>query len=91
MMKRGVYVTEQRTDHSIFARALVYCLGAHRGRDFNWSDQQQELALRPHWYAECPPPQQRIPAGGVLPVGPPPDRGEYLGICAEIDIEGEIL
>jgi len=27
----------------------------------------------------------------VLPVGPPPDRGEYLGICAEIEIEGEIL
>ena len=42
MMKRGLYVNEQRTDHSIFARALVYCLGAHRGRDFigatrNWN------------------------------------------------------
>ena len=89
MMKRGLYVNEQRTDHSIFARALVYCLGAHRGRDFNWSDPQLELALRPHWYAGCPPPQQRIPAGGVLSVGCSPDCGEYLGICAEIEIGGE--
>ncbi len=24
-------------------------------------------------------------------LGLPPDRGEYLGICAEIEIEGEIL
>ena len=28
MMKRGLYVNEQRTDHNIFARALVHCLGA---------------------------------------------------------------
>ena len=53
MMKRGLYVNEQRTDHSIFARALVHCLGAHRGRDFDWSDPQLELALRPHWYADA--------------------------------------
>ena len=91
MMKRGLYVNEQRTDHNIFARALVHCLGAHRGRDFNWGDPQLELALRPHWYAGCPPPQQRIPACGFLPVGWPPDCGEYLGICAEIEIEGERL
>ena len=89
--KGGGSVNEQRTDHSIFTRALVHCLGAHRGRDFVWSDPQLELALRPHWYAGCPPPQQRIPAGGVLPAGRPPDHGEYLGICAEIEIEGEIL
>ena len=38
MMKRGLYVNEQRTDHNIFARVLVHCLGAHRGRDFNWGD-----------------------------------------------------
>ena len=88
MMKRGLYVNEQRTDHNIFARALVHCLGAHRGRDFNWGDPQLELALRPHWYAGCPPPQQRIPAGGVLPAGRPFDRGEHLGICAEIEIRG---
>ena len=67
------------------------CLGAHRGRDFNWSDPQLELALRPHWYAGCPPPQQRIPAGGVLSVGCSPDCGEYLGICAEVEIGGERL
>ena len=30
--EKGLYINEQRTDHSIFARALVYCLGAHRGR-----------------------------------------------------------
>ena len=87
----GVSVNEQRTDHSIFTRALVYCLGAHRGRDFNWSDPQLELALRPHWYAGCPSTQQRIPACGFLPAGRPFDRGEYLGICAEIEIEGERL
>lgn len=56
-----------------------------------WSDPQLELALRPHWYAGCPPPQQRIPAGGVLSVGCSPDCGEYLGICAEIEIGGERL
>lgn len=89
MMKRGLYVNEQRTDHSIFARALVYCLGAHRGRDFNWSDPQLELALRPHWYAGCPPPQQRIPAGGVLSVGCSPDCGEYLGISLEVNAESK--
>ena len=89
--KGGVSVNEQRTDHSIFTRALVHCLGAHRGRDFVWSDPQLELALRPHWYAGCPPPQQRIPAGGVLSVGCSPDCGEYLGICAEIEIGGERL
>ena len=38
----GVSVNEQRTDHSIFTRALVHCLGAHRGRDLfgairNWN------------------------------------------------------
>ena len=87
---KGVSVNEQRADHSIFARALVHCLGAHRGRDFNWGDPQLELALRPHWYAGCPPPQQRIPAYGFLSVGCPPDRGEYLGICAEIEIGGAI-
>ena len=37
------------------------------------------------------PPQQRIPAGGVLSVGCSPDCGEYLGICAEIEIGGERL
>lgn len=87
----GVSVNEQRTDHSIFTRALVHCLGAHRGRDFVWSDPQLELALRPHWYAGCPSTQQRIPAGGVLSVGCSPDCGEYLGICAEIEIGGERL
>ena len=80
-----------RTDHSIFTRALVHCLGAHRGRDFVWSDPQLELALRPHWYAGCPSTQQRIPACGVLPAGCPPDRGEHLGICTEIEIGGERL
>ncbi len=25
----------------------MHCLGAHRGRDFDWSDPQLELALRP--------------------------------------------
>lgn len=89
--KGGVSVNEQRTDHSIFTRALVHCLGAHRSRDFNWSDPQLELALRPHWYARCPSTQQRIPACGFLSVGCPPDCGEYLGICAEIEIEGERL
>ena len=89
--KGGASVNEQRTDHSIFTRALVHCLGAHRGRDFVWSDPQLELALQSHWYARCPPPQQRIPAGGVLPAGRPFDRGEHLGICAEIEIEGERL
>ena len=34
--------------------------------------------------------QQRIPAGGVLPAGCPPDCGEYLGICAEVEIGGAI-
>ena len=86
----GVSVNEQRTDHNIFARVLVHCLGAHRGRDFNWGDPQLELALRPHWYAGCPSTQQRIPACGFLSVGCPPDCGEYLGICAEIEIGGAI-
>ena len=36
-------------------------------------------------------PQQRIPAGGVLPAGCPPDRSEHLGICTEIEIGGERL
>ena len=49
------------------------------------------VALRPRWYAGCPPPQQRIPACGFLSVGCPPDCGEYLGICAEIEIGGERL
>ena len=88
---KGVSVNEQRTDHSIFARALVHCFGAHRSRDFNWGDPQLELALRPHWYAGCPPPQQRIPACGFLPAGRPPDCGKYLGICAEIEVGGERL
>ena len=30
----------------------------------------------------------RIPAGGVLSAGRPFDRGEHLGICAEIEIRG---
>ena len=71
--------------------ALVYCLGNHRCSDFDRSDPQLELALRPHRYAGCPPPRQGIPAGGFLFVGCPPDRGEYLGICAEIEIGGEWL
>ena len=29
-------------------------------------------------------------AGGVLSVGCPPDCGEYLGICAEVEIGGAI-
>ena len=90
-MERGLYVNEQRANHSIFAGALVHCLGAHRGRDFNWGDPQLELALRPHRHTGCPPPQQRIPAGGVLPAGRPPDRSEHLGICAEIEVGGERL
>ena len=89
--KGGVSVNEQRTDHSIFTRALVHCLGAHRGRDFVWSDPQLELALRPHWYAGCPSTQQRIPACGFLPAGRSSDCSEYLGICAEIEIGGERL
>ena len=43
--KRGVSVNEPRTDHSILAGTLVYCLGDHRGRDFDWSSPQLELAL----------------------------------------------
>ena len=76
--------------YSIFARALVHCLGAHRSRDFNWSDLQLELALRPHRHTGCPSTQQRIPACGFLPAGRPPDCGEYLGICAEVEIGGAI-
>ena len=83
-------LNEQRADHSIFTGALVHCLGAHRGRDFDWGDPQLELALRPHWYAGCPSTQQRIPACGFLSAGRPPDCGEYLGICAEIEIGGSI-
>ena len=41
----GIYVNEPRTDHSILAGTLVYCLGDHRGRDFDWSSPQLELAL----------------------------------------------
>ena len=43
-----------------------------------------------NWNWLCAPPQQRIPAGGVLSVGCPPDCGEYLGICAEVEIGGAI-
>ena len=28
---------------------------------------------------------------GFLPAGPPPDCGEYLGICSEIEVGGERL
>ena len=90
MMERGLYVKEQRADYGFFTGALVHCLSGHRGRDFDWSGPQLELALRPHWYAGCPPPQQRIPACGVLPAGCPPDRGEHLGICAKVEIGGAI-
>ena len=91
MMERGLYVNEQRADYGFFTGALVYCLGNHRCSDFDRSDPQLELALRPHRYAGCPPPRQGIPAGGFLFVGCPPDRGEYLGTCAEIEIGGEWL
>ena len=53
-------------------------------------DPQLELALRPHRDTGCLPPQQRIPAGGFLPAWCPSDRGEHLGICAEIAIKGAI-
>ena len=56
-----------------------------------FGDPQLELALRPHWYAGCPATQQRIPACGFLSAGCPLDCGEYLGICAEIEIGGERL
>lgn len=88
--KGGVSVNEQRTDHSFFAGTLVYCRSDHWGRDFDWSDPQLELALRPHRDTGCLPPQQRIPAGGFLPAWCPSDRGEHLGICAEIAIKGAI-
>mgnify|MGYP000417613120 CR=1 FL=1 len=78
-------VTAFLQEHWYIASVLI---GA---RDFNWSDPQLELALQSHWYARCPPPQQRIPAGGVLPAGCPPDRSEHLGICTEIEIGGERL
>ena len=69
---------------------VVILIGAIR--NWNWlCDPQLELALRPHWYAGCPPPQQRIPACGVLSTGCPPDRSEHLGICTEIEIGGERL
>ena len=32
----------------------------------------------------------RIPACGFLSAGCPPDCGEYLGICAEVEIGGAI-
>lgn len=35
---KGVSVNEQRTDHSFFAGALVYCHSDDRGHDFDWSD-----------------------------------------------------
>ena len=53
-------------------------------RNWNW-------LCDPTGIRGCLPLQQRIPAGDVLPVGPPPDCGEHLGTCAEIEIEGEIL
>ena len=57
---------------------VVILIGAIR--NWNW--------LCDHWYAGCPPPQQRIPACGFLSAGCPLDCGEYLGICAEIEIRG---
>ena len=54
MMERGLYVNEQRADYGFFTGALVYCLGNHRCSDFDRSDPQLELALRPHRYAGCP-------------------------------------
>ena len=47
MMERGLYVNEQRADYGFFTGALVYCLGNHRCSDFDRSDPQLELALRP--------------------------------------------
>ena len=35
---------KKQSSSNIFARALVHCLGAHRGH-FDWSDPQLELAL----------------------------------------------
>ena len=55
-----------------------------------WLNSELELDVRPYRYAGCPPPQQRIPACGVLPAGCPPDRGEHLGICAKVEIGGAI-
>ena len=41
--------------YGFFAGALVYCLSDHWGRDFDWSNPQLELALRPHWQAGFSP------------------------------------
>ena len=68
---------------------VVILIGAIR--NWNWLCDPTGTRDAHRWYAGCPPPRQRIPAGGVLSVGCPPDCGEYLGICAEIEIEGERL
>ena len=44
-----------------------------------------------NWLCDPTGTQQRIPACGFLPAGCPLDCGEYLGICAEIEIGGERL
>ena len=91
MMESGLYVNEQRADYGFFTGALELGDPDHRRCPADWGHYELELALRPHWYARCPSTQQRIPACGFLSVGCPPDCGEYLGICAEIEIEGERL
>ena len=81
---------QQRADHGFFTGALVSCLSDHWGRDFDWSNPQLELALRPYRQAGFSPLWTRLPAGDFLPAGCPSDRGEHLGICAEIAIKGAI-
>jgi len=84
-------ITAFLQEHWYIASVLigaVILIGAIR--NWNGGDPQLELPLRPPWSAGCPPPRQRIPAGGFLPAGRPPDYSEYLGICAEIEVGGAI-
>lgn len=59
---------------------VVILIGAIR--NWNWLCDPTGKPDSPLW--------TRLPAGDLLPAGCPSDRGEHLGICAEIAIKGAI-
>lgn len=51
------------------------------------SEPKLELALRPHRSAGFSPLWAWFSEGNFLSVGCSPDRGEHLGLCAEMEVE----
>lgn len=89
----GVFIRERakidKKKIMTFYKSVLYCLGAHRNRNFVWSDPRLEQLCDPLVRGMPIRLTAGIPACGFLPAGRLLIVSRVSGVIAEIEVGGE--